>query len=55
MKNRVWKFAALAMGGGILLQATGCSTALTQQVVQLVLSQVMNIVLQSILAGAPVA
>ena len=54
MNKRFWKIAALATSGGILLQATGCSTVLTQEIVSLVISQVFNIILQAVLSGAPV-
>lgn len=54
MNKRVWKIAALATSGGFLLQAAGCTSAQTQQIVSLVVSQVVNIILQSILSGATV-
>ncbi len=55
MSKRTKKIAVLAVTGGVLFQAVGCSTLLTQQIVQLVFSQVLSAVIQSILNSGTVA
>ena len=52
MSKRTRKMVALAVTGGVIMQTVGCSTLLTQQIVQLVASQVISAIIQSLLASS---